>query len=87
MVRTTKERLVEELRRYGEDAVADQVPKLSEAQLEEVDRVSDRYVVSGEDGTARGDSMLLDKALALATVQVVEGRPRKLARDRRKPRG
>ena len=70
---------------YGEDAAASWILTCSEDELVRVCSVADWLLYYGP-ATASGSSMLPGKACALAAVYVQEGRPRKLARNRRSAR-
>jgi hypothetical protein len=74
-VHTTPDILMGDLRDYGEDAVADLVPGFDDGQLHQV------WVLAGRN--LGGGTILLAKALALAAVEVAEGAPRPLHRNRR----
>jgi len=71
----TRQGLIDTLLAYGESAVAARIPSISP---DEMDRIADRADDYG------ATNPLIAKALALAAVEVVEGRPRPLARARRK---
>ncbi len=72
------------LRRYGEDAVADAIA--SGLTPEQVRGIGTRHQLTymRDPSTASGAAYAFDKALALAAVEVLEGRPRELARKRRR---
>ena len=74
MLITPRESLVDDLREYGEDTVAARVFTLSEEQYQRLSEIAYRHALTG---------MLLAKALALAAVEVIEGKPRALRRKRR----
>lgn len=60
---------------YGEDVVAGCIPGLPQAQYDRIEELALDYACQG---------MYLAKALSLAAVEVVEGSPRPLMRNRRK---
>ena len=71
-----------DLRAYGEDAVAEKLPTISD---EAFFRIGERaFDYSCMPTTLKsGAGMLIAKALALAAVEVIEGAPRALRRKRR----
>ena len=77
----TRSHVERELRAYGEDAVA---TKLSSISDEDFIRIGERAFGYASIPTAKkSGGMLLAKALALAAVEVIEGAPRGLCRNRR----
>jgi hypothetical protein len=74
MIYTPKENLVQDLEQYGEDAVAAQVKDLSQIDYDRLGDIAFEHACTG---------MLIAKALALAAVEVIEGKPRELKRKRR----
>jgi hypothetical protein len=70
------------LRQYGEDAAANWILHCADEQLVRVCSVAEWLLYHGPH-TASG-SMLIAKALSLASVYVREGAPRELARTRRR---
>ena len=71
---TPRKTLIADLEAYGEDAVASKIGRLSARDYERLSDLAFTHALSG---------MLLAKALALAAVEIVEGRPRELRRKRR----
>jgi hypothetical protein len=72
---TSRASVVKDLLDYGESEVALEIGGLSEERWREIGtRAFDLALVHG----------LLAKALALAAVEIVEGRPRELRRQRRR---
>ena len=74
-VSVDREIIEQDLRAYGEDALADQIPAITEGQRVAIGWATGRYW----DGEV---SMVLRKATTLAAVEVLEGAPRELARKR-----
>jgi hypothetical protein len=68
---------------YGEDSLAARAKDLSNQEIERVQEIADDY--STRPATPSGAGMLFAKAIALATVEVMEGQARALARKRRRP--
>ena len=68
----------DDLRAYGEDELAERIPAITEGQRIQIGWATGRHW-EGFDG-ARG--MQLRKAVALAAVEVLEGRIRRLARSK-----
>jgi hypothetical protein len=81
IINTSPEQLAVDLRTYGEEALAQRVPRLTEAELS---RIGELAFVRATDPRSGG---LLAKALALAAVEVMEGEPRPLTWSRRKLKG
>jgi hypothetical protein len=69
-----------DLRTYGEDELAAQIPTLSEAEMQRIGEVADRYLYAPE-------RPLIAKALALAAIEVLEGAGRPMKRNRRRLKG
>lgn len=63
---------------YGEDELAERAASLSDAQLNRLGELASDW--SGASG-----ARLLSTATALAAIEVMEGKPRPLARQRRRP--
>lgn len=80
-IRTTREALRADLRAYGETALAAEATHLTDGQLREIGIRAFAIASAPEPGRATG--VLLAKALALAAVEIAEGRPRDLHRQRR----
>ena len=83
----TPEMLAVDLRTYGEDDLAERVLSAEPGMLERIFGRADHYVYSDEYASPSGGSMLLSKALALATIDVIEGQPRPLRWKRRRLKG
>lgn len=81
---TSRQHLADDLRSYGEDELAARVPQLSDADMNRIGDLADRYLFADEYATPSGGSMLIAKALALAAIEVMEGAPRELRRKRRR---
>jgi len=79
-VSVSRELLEADLRTYGEDELAARIPSLSEAEIQRIGEVADRYLYTPE-------RPLIAKAVALATVNVLEGASRPLKRNRRRLKG
>jgi hypothetical protein len=77
-------RLALELWRYGEDDLWQRVLTASAPTMDAIGERTDWYLFQGEPD-ASGGSMLIDRAFALAAVEVIEGAARPLRRDRRRP--
>lgn len=86
-VNTTRYQLALDLRTYGEDQCASAVPQLTDEQMSRIGEIAGHLVSSPNTRTASGASMLLAKAVALAAVEVIEGKPRDLKWKRRKLKG
>ena len=74
-IHTTRRNLAGTLFSYGEDQLAITLTGISPAQMDEI--------ADKADGHSSGTG-LLATALALAAVEVLEGKPRPLARSRRR---
>ena len=79
---SSRSKVEQELRAYGEDAVAAKLGFISE---EDFTRLSERAFAYAclPSGKKSDGGMLIAKALALAAVEIVEGAPRELHRKRR----
>ena len=75
--------IADDLWTYGEDKLARRAFNLSDQELERMGDIAGEYMLMSD--TASGAGMLFAKAVALAAVEVLEGRPRPLARMRRRP--
>jgi hypothetical protein len=75
--------LARELWRYGEDDLWRRVLTASDATMEAIGARAEWHTFHGE-SRADGGSMLLDRAFALAAVEILEGRVRPLLRERRR---
>jgi hypothetical protein len=84
VVWTERTSLAEELWRYGEDELSKRVLLLPTRTMEAIGERADWHLAHGE-ARPSGDSMLIDKALALAAVEVLEGAERPLTRAKRRP--
>ena len=73
-----------DLWRYGEDDLWKRVLTLPDRTMKQIGERADQHLIYGPT-TRAGDSMLISKALALAAVEVLEGKPRPLKRVRRRP--
>ena len=81
---TPRADLAEDLWRYGEDDLWKRALTASNRRMKRISDASMRHLLEGPQ-VASGGSMLISKALALAAVEVFEGKPRPLARERRRP--
>lgn len=77
-----RRRIANELWRYGEDGLAPRAFELTDQQLEWMGDRAGEHAVSGPPDEP---GMLIDKAVALAAVEALEGDARPLARERRRP--
>jgi hypothetical protein len=84
-VRTTREALAADLRAYGEAVLAGAAAHLTDDQMHQIGVRAHAIAVAPDPGRTTG--MLLAKALSLAAVEVVEGQPRDLHRQRRNLKG
>ena len=84
VVWTERSSLAIDLWRYGEDDLWKRVLTLPDKSMKRIGERADQRLVYGPT-TRTGDSMLISKALALAAVEVLEGNPRPLKRERRRP--
>jgi hypothetical protein len=75
-----RELLEANLRTYGEDELAARISTLSDAEMQKIGEVADRYLYTPE-------RPLIAKAVAMATVEVLEGAGRPLKRARRRLKG
>ena len=80
-IRTTRAAIGADLRAYGEAALAAGSAGFTDAQMQQIGVRAFEIAIDGGQGRASG--MLLARALALAAVEVVEGVPRDLHRQRR----
>ena len=78
------ELIARDLIEYGEVEAAEWVRSCSDDDLVRICSVADWLLLHGP-STKAGSSMMIAKALALATVYIREGTPRDLASKRRKP--
>jgi hypothetical protein len=83
-VSVTREDLAEDLLAYGEHDLAVRALELSDRELGRVGVIAGRLLLDDEHATPSGTSMLLAKACAVAAVEVMEGTPRPLRRQRRR---
>jgi len=74
---TERASLAEDLWRYGEDDLWTRPLTASKETMDEIGEKAARLPAD--------ESTLISKALALAAIEVFEGRPRSLARERRRP--
>jgi hypothetical protein len=81
-----REALALDLRRYGEHDLADRVLAVRPHDLLRIAARADHYIFSKQHALRSGANMPIAKALALATIDVLEGTPRKLRRKRRAPK-
>ena len=79
-VSVRRELLEANLRTYGEDELAARISTLTEAEMQRIGEVADRYLYTPE-------RPLIAKAVALATIEVLEGAGRPLKRSRRRLKG
>lgn len=85
---TEREDIAHDLWSYGEYELAEKVVDEAQVSAEQIDlicTVASKYVYGDQYRLPSGSSMLLSKAVALAAVEVLEGRERDLARKRRRP--
>ena len=85
-VNTSRDVLSRALRSYGEDLVAKHALAASDDTLRQIGERAGWYLDNAP-GPPSGASILIDTALALATVEIIEGSPRALLRKRRKLKG
>ena len=81
-VTCSREHLERQLLAYGEDSVAKQFIGLAEDRVQQIHERAMYYACQPD--TPAGVPMLLDKALAMAAVEVIEGASRALHRKRRR---
>jgi hypothetical protein len=82
MITCSREHLERQLRAFGEDAAADNFLSLPEDRVRRIQERAMHYACQGD--TPTGRPMLIDKALAMAAVEVIEGTSRDLSRKRRR---
>jgi hypothetical protein len=82
VIRASKEEVAYNLMTYGEDTLLPALAAATPDQLTQIQRRAGYYAF----GTASksGYGMMFARALALAAVEVLEGSPRELRRQRRK---
>ncbi len=83
-VQSTREHVSKQLAAYGEDEAAQQVLKLNDEAFEFIEVKAMDFACSFDPDTPNLRPMLLDKALSLAAIVVLEGKQRVLNRKRRK---
>lgn len=83
MIMATRGSIRRHLLEYGEDAAAEWIVSCTDDELLRLGCVAGWVSLSGP-STPSGGSMMICKALAIAAVCVHEGKPRKLARTRRR---
>jgi hypothetical protein len=86
-VETSRELLAVDLRTYGEDAAAARIEGLSVADLRRIFKRADHYLYDDRYATPSGASPLIAWTLAMAAVEVIEGKARPLRWKRRKLKG
>lgn len=74
MILASKQNIMTALLAYGEFEVAEKVDKLADEQVLQIGKIAMNYVATNN---------LVDKTLALAAVEYVEGKKRDLKRNRR----
>jgi hypothetical protein len=84
-IRTTREALEADLRAYGESELAAEAAQLTDDQTRQIGIRA--FAIASAPEPGRAASMLLAKALSLAAVEIVEGQPRDLRRQRRNLKG
>jgi len=84
MIIFDREHLVLDLWAYGEDELCAAAARLPDADLVRIQQLAAKVLVAGP-GMADGSSMLIDKAISLAAVEVLTGQARTLRRSRRRP--
>ncbi len=77
-IHQTRELLAIDLRTYGEDELAAKVSELTDDQMKQIGERAAEYACTG---------MLLARAVALAAIEFLEGRPREPKWKRRKLKG
>jgi hypothetical protein len=75
--------IAHELWRYGEDDMARHAINLTDHELDRMGEIAGKHSATSD--VPSGAEMLWSKAIALAAVEVVEGKARPLARKRRRP--
>ena len=79
-ISVSRELLQVDLRTYGEEELALRVPALTDAEMRKIGEAAGRNATTG-------GVRLIDKALALAAVEFLEGTSRPLKRNRRRLKG
>lgn len=74
MIMASKQNIMTALLAYGEFEVAEKADKLADEQVLQIGKIAMNYVATNN---------LVDKTLALAAVEYVEGKKRDLKRNRR----
>ena len=82
MITCSREHLERQLRAFGEDTAADKFMSLTEDRIRQIQERAMHYACQAD--TPAGRPMLIDKALAMAAVEVIEGASRALSRKRRR---
>lgn len=80
-IRTSREAIAAGLRSYGETELAATVARLPDVQMEQIGARA--FVIATGIGRGGPTGMLLAKALSLAAIEIIEGQPRALHRQRR----
>ncbi len=75
VLETNRKAIAAELRAFGEDAIASQIESATLEKIAEITKRGSAISLAGE---------RIDRACCLAAVELVEGKPRPLARKRRK---
>lgn len=79
-ISVSRELFQTDLRTYGEEELALRVPALTDAEMQQIGEAAGRNATTG-------GVPLIAKALALAAVEVLEGKSRPLKRNRRRLKG
>jgi hypothetical protein len=87
LINTSREALTLALRSHGEDDCAGLVATLTDEQFRTIGERAGWYVLNAPSGRPGGGTIVLDTALALAAVEVVEGAGRELRWKRRRLKG
>jgi hypothetical protein len=74
--------IADDLWRYGEDDLARRAINLVDHELDRTAEIAGKHAATSD--VPSGAGMQLSKAIALAAVEVLEGKPRPLARKRRR---
>jgi hypothetical protein len=75
--------IANDLWRYGEDDLARHAFNLTDHDLERMGEIAGQHSTTSD--VPSGAGMVFSKAIALAAVEVIEGKARPLARTRRRP--
>jgi hypothetical protein len=83
--RTARDFLCVALHSFGEDELVEEAKGISKSELDRVNARCEELMWSGVHPPNRDGGLRLATSLALAGVEILEGKPRALRRTRRRP--